>query len=119
MTTLLGKILVVINLVLSLVLAGLAVGVYTNRINWSGPLKPVPGQAAAGELAKHKDDFEHWLPLASGARQDWEKETVALVAVEEQRPVDQKWYAEQLAILVGKDEHGAPVQGQIAEIAYD
>ncbi|HEV3258301.1 MAG TPA: hypothetical protein VG013_15585 [Gemmataceae bacterium] len=119
MATQLGKVLVVINLVLSLVLAGLALGIYTNRIDWSGPLKPVSGEAAQGELGKRKDEFQHWLTLVNSADSDWQQETAALVGVEKQRPADQKWYADQLDILEGRDRNGKDVRGPIAELAYD
>ena len=119
MVTLLGKVLVVINLVLSLVLAGLAFGIYTNRIDWSGPLKPVTGEAAQGELAKRKDEFQHWQPIAQTARADWQQQTLALVALENQRPADQKWYTDHLDILEGKHRNGAPAPGPITELVYN
>jgi len=119
MATLLGKIAVVTNLALSLVLAGLALGIYTNRVDWSGPLKPVAGEAAQGEVDKRKAEFQHWLPLAANGRDDWGKDTRNLLAVERQRPENQKWYTDHLDILEGKRSNGAPVTGPITEIGYD
>jgi hypothetical protein len=99
MATRIGRIFVFLNLTLSLFCAGLALGIYTNRINWSGPLKSAPGAATQSLFAQAKADWEAQDKLATAAANTWSRDQGELVHLENLRPANQQWYAEQLAAL--------------------
>jgi hypothetical protein len=94
--TLLGKILVCVNLVFSLMLASVAFGIYTQRINWTDTPREATPEKAAGELALRKARIDQaWKSLQlAEARQQTALGDLRLVEV--LRPADQKWYASQL-----------------------
>lgn len=117
--TRLGKIFVFVNLTFSLLFAGLALGIATNRIDWSGTGKAVPGEVAQGELAKRKAELRRRSELAGAATEVWQKERAELLKTEKQRVDDQQWYEAQLDILRGKDKKGNEVKAPITALVYD
>src|SRR5947209_6453959 len=103
--TLIGKILVFTNLVFSLMLAALAIGIVTNRMDWAPSPPESDGLHAlkTAEIAQKKEAFVR-------SRLRWKGERDSLLVLEKKRPDDQKWYAEQLAIaLTGLDRDDKPV----------
>jgi hypothetical protein len=114
-----GKILVFLNLTLSLLLAGLALGISTNRIDWPGTGRTVPGELAKGELGKKKVELQHWTGLATQANSTWQVASVGLLKVEDERRANQKWYEDQLDVLAGRDKSGKPVAGAIGTLVYN
>ena len=109
--TLIGKFLVFVNLVFSLMLAALAVGIVTNRIDWAGT-------AAPGEReGVHKQRSEEVQVMREAYVRSWVRwkaEYDALAKVEKQRPEDQIWYADQMELLkTGKDRAGKAIDPAI------
>lgn len=112
--TLFGKILVCLNLVFSLALCAFALGVYTQRINWT--VEPSVAQAqsapekAAGELAIRRDRIDKlWLSLvAAEARQ--QPAAANLRQLEYQRYADQQWYAKLLDHMLKDATEKDPVK---------
>jgi hypothetical protein len=94
--TLLGKILVCVNLVISLMMAALGIGLYTQRINWTNQPPKATADKPQGELAARIEQIkDRWAALQlAEARQ--QTALAGLRTVEAQRPADQKWYAQQL-----------------------
>jgi hypothetical protein len=99
MATKIGRIFVLLNLTLSLFCAGLAFGIYTNRVNWSGPLKSAPGAATQSLFAEAKAGLERETNSAVLAAGTWDKDRQELIKLENLRPVNKRWYADQLALL--------------------
>src|SRR5262245_48144868 len=105
--TRLGKLFVFATLVLSLLCAGAALGLYTNRINWAG--KEGGGEAAKGELAKRRDVIAELTPSVERSRARFFDARANLFVAEKERPELQSWYANRLNELkTGADLRGAP-----------
>lgn len=85
--TQLGKILVFANLVLSVLMAAFAFWAYAQRIDWTA--KPDPELDKRNKRVK---ELQSSL-LASEAR--WKSNRGGLLALEQQLPADQKYYADQ------------------------
>jgi hypothetical protein len=113
----LGKLLLLANLTASLALAGLAFGIYTNRIDWPGTAPAATGEKTVGEFAQKKADVEEAQKAAALALTRWEEAATRLVHLEERRPKDQELYAKRLEILEGKKASGDPVQDPINILA--
>ena len=71
--TSLGKLLVLLNVGLSLGLAGLAFGVYTNRIDWPGTAPATGSEKTVGEFAQKKTEVEDAQKAAGVALTVWRK----------------------------------------------
>jgi hypothetical protein len=111
--TTIGKSLIFINVILSIVFASWALGIFTNRIDWPGGGTPsVPGERALGEVGKRDKEIkeaEGASKLATGNWQAWSK---ALKNVETvQRPQARTWFATKLKSL----EEGA---NPVTSLAY-
>jgi hypothetical protein len=95
--TLFGKILVILNLVLSLFLATWALGVYTQRIDWhskgGGPDK------IQGEIPKQRDRIDQLWRTLQTAEARWKTANAVAWVPQKQRGPLAKWYAAQLATL--------------------
>ena len=121
--TQLAKILVFVNLVLSLVFASWALGVYTQRIDWGK--KAAAADRPAGELSKRLEEIDR-LGGASkeGSRQRaearWVKARDHLLALETVRNQNEAWYAQQLEVLVTGLMGGKPVPPPVVHaLVYD
>src|ERR1700730_2373839 len=98
--TSLGKLLVLLNVGLSLVLAGLAFGIYTNRIDWPGTAPAAAsGEKTVSEVAQKKANVEDAQKASALALTRWEEAGTRLVHLEDRRPKDQQLYAKRLEIL--------------------
>ena len=121
--TLIGKLLVFFNLVLSLMFAAMALGIYTNRIDWPGTASPtVPGEKVLGEYGERKEAIQKQEQVASTALTRWLDMTEKLDRLELSRPAQElkpddvvsrpeavAWYADMLNILkTGTDRSGKP-----------
>jgi hypothetical protein len=113
--TSLGKILVFANLILSILFATWALGLYTNRLDWPGGGAPViPGGKALGEVGTRKAEIADREKATSLALNNWILGNATLNAMEfTQRPTAQKWYADKLKLLEdGQAPVGALVYGK-------
>ncbi len=113
--TLFGKLLVFVNLVLSVILVAIAVGLYTQRIDWSG--SGSGPTANKGEVAKLKDKLKPangWglYDDLSASEARFEAAAPALAAVRNVRTRNQEWYAAQLKTL---DTSDRPVMDLVDE----
>jgi DNA repair ATPase RecN len=104
--TSLGKLLVLLNVGLSLGIAGLAFGVYTNRVDWPGTAPAAAGEKTVGEFAQKKAELEDAKNAADIALTRLEEAQAQLTRLEERRPKDQALYAKQLELLEGKEGQG-------------
>src|SRR6516162_2924960 len=111
----LGKLLVLLNVALSLGLAALAFGIYSNRIDWPGTTPPSGGEKA--EFAERKAALEEAQKAARIALGRWEEAGAKLAHLEARRPKEQEFYVQSLQNLEGKDAAGNPVQGAIKVLA--
>jgi hypothetical protein len=113
----LGKLLLLCNVAASLLLAGLAFGIYTNRIDWPGTAPAASGEKTVGEFAQKKADVDEAQKAAALALTRWQEAGARLVHLEGRRPQDQQLYAKQLEILEGKDASGNPLQDSVQILA--
>jgi hypothetical protein len=118
--TKLGKYLVFINLVLSLMFLGVAIGVYSNRIDWPGTMKTGPASEVKAGVDRLKSEIDTWQKEASIGLARANTALADLVQVEKERPIKQKWYADQLSILeTGNDTDGKAYMGPIRDLVYE
>lgn len=115
--TRLGKLLVFFTLVSSMVLATLALGVATNRIDWAGSV--TPGESE-GIHAQKRAEIEQMQDSLLRFRSRWKADQDALAVLEKKRPEDQKWYADQIKPLIdGNDTAGKAVANPIRNTQYE
>jgi hypothetical protein len=106
--TLFGKILVGVNLVFSIVLFGWALGIYTQRIDWS--TKKGKGPEDRGELAKRQETYARLWSALEPAERRQKLAGDALAKLEAQRPSDRALYAQKLEHLRSKAAENDPAQ---------
>jgi len=95
--TLFGKILVMLNLALSLLLCTWALGVYTNRTDWSS--KEGPPEKVKGEVFRRQYQAgESWKSVVA-AESRWKNGSLVVRRYEYYRPENERWYAAQLKEL--------------------
>jgi hypothetical protein len=87
--TLLGKLLVCLHFVLSLVFLTWAAGVYTQHINWTKG-KSADSQEP-GELARREKRTDEAKAATYAAQERWKATRADLVAIEKRRRDDQPW----------------------------
>ena len=117
-----GKVLIFLNLMLSVIFAGWAVGIYTNRIDWApahtlfgDPIEDRPGRVAIlGEEVK-----------GSGGARDlaearWQYASVNLTRQEQHRIGYQQWYAQELAtVRTGIGADGKEAEFPVRQLIRD
>jgi hypothetical protein len=104
-----AKILIAVNLALSLILCAWAAGVYGNRIDFT----------EKGKLGEEKKRLDEAVKARDLALARYDAAKANLLQAEAQRPQLQKWYQEQLALLqTGKNAAGQPVNNPVQEIEY-
>src|SRR5262245_16002564 len=91
--TKLGKWLVLINVMLSLVFLAWAVGLYSNRINWATPPSD-SGQRVQGMVDELKEQITRLVAARDAADARWFDATGRVLALEMDRPARQKYYAD-------------------------
>lgn len=101
----LGKILVFLNLALSVGMAALALGLYSNRIEWAGA-KP---NESEGEIQKLNVEIKNQQGLFAPAVHRWNKEKTDLERQEALQARARKFYAEKLDLLVKGKGPGQPI----------
>jgi hypothetical protein len=122
-----GRILLFVNLALSLVFAFWGFGVYSQRINWTN--QKIGDRE--GEYTKRLDQIKRYHEARLRGEANWEAALKPLLTEEANRPRYQKWYADQLEnlrtgkvpvlgvvfdkgeIRIGKD--GLPVLGPVVD----
>lgn len=113
--TALGKTLLLINIVLSLTMAALALGIYTNHIDWPGQQTPDKSASPYLEARAAVDEAGKAAAVAVGRYDDGH---TVVAALEARIPEDAALYAQKLDILRGQDATGKPVQGRIQVLTF-
>jgi hypothetical protein len=94
----LGKLLVFANVALSLVFLALAVGTYTNRLNWFSYQKE-GGEKVIGKVQQLQDRVNELVKARDPAEARYYLATNQLAYLESERDQRTRWYAEQLAAV--------------------
>jgi hypothetical protein len=105
--TLLGKIMLYLNLVLGLVFACWGIGLYTGHVNWTDQKK---GEQL-GEFAARAERITALAKTRDLGEERWAAATTSLTALEDLRPKHQQWYAQELDKL----RNG---QGKVQDLVY-
>lgn len=134
--TALGKFLVFFNLACGLAFGGIALGLYTNRINWPGTSQAgASPEAAQGELGKRKQETDQLKENVLRVRTRWkdalygnpkivstdalDAKIQGLIKLEELRPQRQAYYQEQLTIRrTGKNVEMKDVDNPVKDLDY-
>ena len=123
--TFFGKILVVLNLALSLAFATWALAAYTNRIDWQDRKKDAADERTWGRIAVLKEDINRLTGAGDKlgprglAEVRWLTAVGQLRAAEAERRDHQQWYAEQLEVLhTGQTAKKAPVAEPVKRVAF-
>lgn len=108
-----GKVLVFLNLTLSLVFATWALGVWTQRVDWTDKKKDAADERTWGKVAVYREEMNRLngtgdKPGPRGlAELRWLGAVADVRAVEKERSRRQEWYADQINAL----ENGTTVKG--------
>lgn len=92
--TFIGKLFVMLNLVISLMMAAFGVGLFTSGIDWTE--KAAKGSDPAGLTAQRKAALKEVTDAIAPVEAGWRDANEALLVREEMRQSDQKWYTEEL-----------------------
>jgi hypothetical protein len=113
--TLFGKILVLLNLALALMLAAWSFNIYANGIDWTDRKDTKTTPPRMGEFAKRAAQLDELWKGVPAVQQDWLRERAAL-ANEERSLVDERaWYdGEVRYVLVGPAKNKGIFQVAIA-----
>lgn len=103
--TFFGKILVMLNLALSLLLATWALGVYTNRTDWSS--KEGQAEKVKGEVFRRQYQAGEMWKAVVAAEARWKPAANVVRIYEQVRPENERWFADQLKQL---DDSANPLQ---------
>jgi hypothetical protein len=109
--TLIGKLLIFLNLGLSMMCAVWAVGVYANRVDWSA--QPAKGEEPAGKLREQQDRLEAARKELEIAFASWKGARDELMQAQAQRALDHDWYAQQLKHVRSEATAANPVKYMI------
>jgi hypothetical protein len=92
--TLFGKIFVVLNLTISLLMAAIGVGLYTSGIDWTE--KSAKASQPAGLTAQRKAELKEAMDSVGPVEKGYDDANEELMKREEDRQADQKWFAAEL-----------------------
>jgi hypothetical protein len=120
-----GKIMVFVTLAFSLLLLGWAVGIYTNRIDWSNT--KATAEKAQGELSKREDRLRQVSASRARAETIWADNYLALTKAEAMRRNLGPFYQDELKKLESgpeevkavKYENGAVVVNADGKVQFD
>ena len=96
-----GKLLIFMNLVLSVVFAGWAAGIYAQRIDWA-PARTLFGEPIEdrpGRVKERGDQVKALVELRDLVETRWQHSTANLTHQEQHRINYQQWYAQELATI--------------------
>src|SRR5829696_4617070 len=106
--TFLGKIFVMVNLVISLMMATVGVGLYASSIDWSE--RPAKGSAPAGVAALRKAALKEAMDGIDPVAEGWRVANEVIMDREEKRQGDQKWFAAELVHVRAKANDADPAR---------
>ena len=112
-----GKLLVFIQLIMSLFFLAWAVGVYTQRIDWHqayNPFNRQPIPDRPGRYSENKDQIAKLAEARDASEARWSNAYTSLDHVDKQRHGYIDWYKEQVKIAsTGKDNANKQVDGPV------
>jgi hypothetical protein len=100
--TFLGKILVMINLAISLLMAAMAFGLYVSGIDWTD--KAAKEGQPAGKMQTLRKDIDDVLARLPLAERNWKAARADVFAREEIRQKERIWSDAEMAKLTGRKE---------------
>jgi hypothetical protein len=92
--TFFGKIFVVLNLTISLLMAAFAMGLYTSGIDWTE--RAAKGSQPAGLTAQRKSELKEAMDSVVPVEKGYDDANEELMKREEDRQADQRWFAAEL-----------------------
>ena len=95
--TLIGKVLVFLNLVFSLLMLAWAWVLYSNRVDWSSAAPK--GDQPGGELAARKAELQQLQTDLGPAESGWREARARLATAEGRLVPDRLWYLDELEYL--------------------
>lgn len=104
-----GKILVLANFALSLMMAAVGGAVLYYRVDWSDAPADAATGAPAGELVARIAEVKKLQALVTPADAAWREARASLLAQEERRKGDEVWYAAELEYLKTGDASKKPI----------
>ena len=110
-----GKILVLVNFAISLMMAAIGGTVLYYRVDWSNNPADATTGAPAGELVARIARVKELQGLVTPADPAWREARSSLLAQEDRRKGDQVWYTAELERLKTGDASKTP----ILEVFYD
>lgn len=117
-----GKLLIFLNLFLSITFAGWAAGVYTQRIDWA-PARTLAGETIAdrpGRVKELDDKIKALVELRDLAETRWQASHANVASEEQHRSMYQDWYAQELTIeRTGLDGDAKPVEFPVRVLVHD
>src|SRR4051794_10046264 len=111
--SLLGKILVFVNLGLSFLMAGWALSVYVNRVDFSNT--PAKENQPAGEMLGRKARVEELSRALGAPLTAWREGRASVLYQEGRRGPDRLWYADQLEHLRSGDADALAIRAATIE----
>ncbi|MGL4551267.1 MAG: hypothetical protein ACRC33_08765 [Gemmataceae bacterium] len=106
--TFIGKIFVMLNLVISLMMAAFGVGLYTSNVDWTE--RAAKGTEPAGLTAQRKAALKEAESAVPAVEAGWKDANEALMVREEMRQADQKWYTGELVHVRSKATEADPAR---------
>jgi hypothetical protein len=105
-----GKVLVLLNLALALMLAAWSFNIYTNGIDWTDRKTP-----RMGEFAKRAAKLDELWKSVAPVQQDWLRERAALAKEERSLVEERIWYDKEIRyVLVGPAKNKGILEVAIA-----
>jgi len=113
--TRLGKTLIFVNLGLSILFLGWAVGIYTQRLPWA-PMT-IDGEQVKGRVAELREQIQRLEAARDTADTRWNAATAQLIKLEIERPTRQNYYAEQMKIMTtGADNRNQRIEPALQQL---
>ncbi len=118
-----GKLLIFLNLMLSITFAGWAAGVYSQRIDWAPARSLFTGELIEdrpGRVKELNDQVKGLAALRDLGEVRWQNATLLMVHEQQHRSSYQEWYAQELTTLrTGADADGKQVPFPVRELTHD
>lgn len=116
-----GKLLVFLNLILSVTFAGWAAAVYTQRIDWA-PARTLTGdliEDRPGRVKELTDQVKGLVELRDLSETRWQNAYLRMVNEQQHRSTYQQWYAQELTTQrTGEGPDGRRVEFPVRQLNY-
>jgi len=116
--TFFGKLIVCVNVVVSLLFLAFAIGTYTQRIDWFNR-RPEGGEEIKGKVSVLQAKLGDLIEAKSRAESRWTSTRTELLALEVKRPERQDYYKANLILAETGQYKGQPVANPIRALKID